>query len=233
MLYIEHYLLETFNKKIMIQAFISFLLLINGTLITKDQTNMFVINTLPFEKAALEPVMSEKTIELHYGRHQKGYIDQLNKLTEGTPFQYLSIEEVVKSSEGPLFNNAAQAWNHSFYFQQFTTPGSSTPSPDFMEVINKRWGSLDLMKQEIINQGIAQFGSGWVWLVVSKNGELVVLKTPNAYTPIVDEMTPIIGFDVWEHAYYLDYYNKRADHLTRIWEIVNWDVIEKRYRDTL
>ncbi|MEG1615524.1 MAG: superoxide dismutase [Bacteroidales bacterium] len=216
----------------MINTILCFLLALNGTLMPRNDSNQFVLEPIPYEMNAFEPVISEKTMNTHHGKHQKGYIDNLNKMKAGTPFDTLNIEEIVMQSKGPLFNNAAQAWNHTFYFQQLTPPGTSKPSPELIKAIEAKWGSVDAMKSEFTKTGASQFGSGWVWLVKDKDGNLEVIKTPNADTPLTMGVTPLLVFDVWEHAYYLDYLNKRTDHLDKMWEVVDWKVVEKRFNES-
>ncbi|MEG1587428.1 MAG: superoxide dismutase [Bacteroidales bacterium] len=209
---------------------VSFLIILFGTAIPQNEAKEFVNPPLPYELNALDPVISEKTLSTHYGKHQQGYINNLNKLKKGTPYDTLQIEEIVMTSDGNLFNNAAQALNHAFYFESLTAPRSQKPSPALIKAIESQFGSLDSLKQEMTKQGASQFGSGWVWLVKNKAGKLEVIKTPNADTPLKKGLTPILVFDVWEHAYYLDYLNKRTDYLDGMWAIVDWDMVEKRFR---
>lgn len=200
----------------------------SGTLMPRNDSNKFVQEPLRYEMNAFEPVVSEQTMNLHSGRHQKGYVDNLNKLKAGTPFDTLNIEEIVLQSSGPLFNNAAQAWNHTFYFQQLVPAGSVKMTPALEEAIIAKWGSVDSMKQEMVKKGSAVFGSGWIWLVRNKAGELELVPTSNAGNPLTEGMTPLMVLDVWEHAYYVDYYNKRTDHLNKIFEIIDWKLVEDR-----
>lgn len=211
-------------------SIVAFLMIAVGTLIPQNEAKEFVNPPLPYEQNALEPVISEKTIATHYGKHQQGYINTLNKLKKGTPFDTLQIEEIVMTSDGALFNNAAQALNHAFYFESLAAPGAKKPSPELIQAIENQFGSLDSMKHEMTKQGAAQFGSGWVWLVKNQAGQLEIVKTPNADTPLKKGLTPLLVFDVWEHAYYLDYLNKRTDYLDGMWAVVDWDVVEKRFQ---
>lgn len=206
----------------------SFLFLIMTVLVPLNKEGNFENPPLPYATDALDPVISQKTIETHYGKHQQGYINTLNKLKKGTPYDTLQLEEIVMISDGPLFNNAAQALNHAFYFESLAVPGSQKPSAALSAAIEKSFGSVDSLKHEMTRQGAAQFGSGWVWLVKNQTGQLEVVRTPNADTPLKKGLTPILVFDVWEHAYYLDYLNKRSDYLDGMWAIVNWDIVEKR-----
>lgn len=184
---------------------------------------------LPYLPDALAPVISQQTVEYHYGKHEKAYIDNLNKLIEGTSFADLSLEEIIKSSDGALFNNAAQAWNHIFYFFQFAPDGQHEPGGNLLAQIEKQFGSFDEFKAKVEQAGTTLFGSGYVWVSTDTDGKLFITQQPNAGNPMTDGLKPILAFDVWEHAYYLDYQNRRADHLHRLWDIVDWSVIENRY----
>lgn len=184
---------------------------------------------LPYLPDALAPVISQQTVEYHYGKHEKAYIDNLNKLIEGTSFADLSLEEIIKSSDGALFNNAAQAWNHIFYFFQFAPDGQHEPGGNLLAQIEKQFGSFDEFKAKVEQAGTTLFGSGYVWVSTDTDGTLFITQQPNAGNPMTDGLKPILAFDVWEHAYYLDYQNRRADHLHRLWDIVDWSVIETRY----
>ena len=206
---------------------------------------MYTLIELPYDQSALEPVISAETIEYHHGRHLQAYVDNLNKLVAGTEFEGKSLEEIVKGSTGGVFNNAGQILNHELYFTQFKTPdqvggdGSpvggdgvpSLPAPTgHLKVqIEKQWGTLDAFKAEFEAKGTTLFGSGWVWLQANDKGELSIAQYANADNPVAHGLKPILTFDVWEHAYYLDYQNRRAAHLSALWQIVNWEVIEKRY----
>lgn len=184
---------------------------------------------LPYSHSDLEPVISAATVDFHYGKHEQAYIDNLNRLVEGTEFADMPLEEVIIKSEGPLFNNASQAWNHIFYFFQFNPAGTKEPSGKLLEKINEQFGSLEEMKKKIGEAGASIFGSGWVWLSSDTNGELYITQGKNAENPLTKGLKPILVFDVWEHAYYLDYQNRRGDYLSRIWDLVDWSVIEQRY----
>ena len=181
---------------------------------------------------ALEPVISAKTLEFHHGKHLRGYVDNLNKLIPGSPFEGLSLEEIVQNADGAIFNNAGQVLNHILYFEQFTAPQpDAAPKGPLAEQIKKQWGSFEAFQKAFVAAGVSLFGSGWVWLSAAQDGSLVITQEPNANNPVSKGLTPLLTFDVWEHAYYLDYQNRRADHLAALWSIVNWDVIEKRYKD--
>ena len=186
---------------------------------------------LPYAQDALAPIISPTTIEFHYGKHEKAYIDTLNTLIEGTDYENMSLEEIILKSDGKLFNNASQAWNHIFYFFQFNPDGFKEPSGKLREQIDKQFGSLDEFKKKFEEAGVGLFGSGYVWLAADSNGELFILQGKNAENPMTQGLKPILAFDVWEHAYYLDYQNLRASYLHKIWDIVDWAIIEMRYEN--
>ena len=191
---------------------------------------MFKLIDLPYK--SLAPVISDETLSFHHGKHLQGYVDNLNKLIAGTEFETMSLEEIVKKSTGAVFNNAGQILNHNLYFTQFTPSHSerseeSEESPLFAQII-KQWGSVDAFKAEFESKGVTLFGSGWVWLQSDASGELSIAQYPGADNPVAHGLKPILTFDVWEHAYYLDYQNRRAAHLSALWDIVNWAVIEDR-----
>lgn len=184
---------------------------------------------LPYAPDALMPVISSSTIEYHYGKHERAYIDNLNKLIEGSPFEEMSLEEIIFKSEGKLFNNASQAWNHIFYFFQFSPDGLKEPSGRLRDAIDNQFGSLDDFKKKFEEAGVTLFGSGWVWLATDSDGKLFIIQGKDAENPLTNDLKPIMTFDVWEHAYYLDYQNLRGEYLHRLWDIIDWDVIEMRY----
>lgn len=193
------------------------------------ETKAFELMKLPFAVDALEPVISKSTIEFHYGKHLAGYVNNLNNLVQGTDFQGLSLEEIVLKSEGGIRNNAGQILNHNLYFEQFGKTAKSAPTGKLAEAIVRDFGSFDAFKDEFQKKGATLFGSGWVWLSSDQNGKLVITQETNASNPIQQGLCPLLTFDVWEHAYYLDYQNRRPDHLAALWQIVDWNVIEKRY----
>ena len=194
---------------------------------------------LPYAIDALEPVISRQTLEFHHGKHLAGYVNNLNGLAsppnpspkgEGSLGELEMLKELVLHSEGAVFNNAGQILNHELYFEQFTgKPGKSTPKGRIIEAIVRDFGSFEAFKEEFQKKGATLFGSGWVWLSADKDGKLVITQETNAANPIQKGLTPLLTFDVWEHAYYLDYQNRRPDHLAALWQIVDWEVIEKRY----
>ena len=192
---------------------------------------MFTLIDLPYAPTALEPVISAQTLSFHHGKHLQAYVDNLNKLLPSSGFEDLPLEEIVKQSSGAIFNNAGQILNHNLYFTQFAAPTAVTPGPTgrLKAQIEKQWGSLDAFKAEIEAKGVGLFGSGWVWLSAQEDGSLVITQEPNAGNPVTKGLKPLLTFDVWEHAYYLDYQNRRAAHLQALWQIVNWAEIEKRY----
>ena len=189
---------------------------------------MFTLITLPFAKEALAPVISTQTLEFHHGKHLQGYVDNLNKLIAGTPFENMPLEEIVKQATGGMFNNAGQILNHNMYFTQFA-PNPAAPAGKVVDQIVKQWGSLDAFKEEFVAKGVSLFGSGWVWLSAQVDGTLVITQEPNAGNPLTKGLKPLLTFDVWEHAYYLDYQNRRTAHLAELWKIVDWKVVESRY----
>ncbi len=184
---------------------------------------------LPYSREALEPAISATTIDYHYGKHEKAYIDNLNRLIKGTEFEDMELEEVIAHAKGPLFNNASQAWNHIFYFFSFSPEGRREPQGDLRKAIDRDFGSFEKFKEAFVDAGVGLFGSGWVWLSRDQQGKLLITQGPNAGNPITEGLTPLLTFDVWEHAYYLDYQNRRADALRQLWDIVDWEVVENRY----
>lgn len=193
---------------------------------------MFNLLDLTYSHDALEPVISAKTLEIHHGRHLQAYVDNLNKLLPGSGLEGQSLEEIVRRSSGAIFNNAGQVLNHNLYFGQFCAPGASEPdmASPLLRQIAAQWGSLDAFKEEFAAKGVSLFGSGWVWLSADKDGSLVITQEAGASNPVVKGLKPVLTFDVWEHAYYLDYQNRRPAHLTALWEILDWKVLEARYK---
>lgn len=186
---------------------------------------------LPYASDALAPVISKETIEFHHGKHLQTYVDNLNKLIAGTEFENMPIEEIIAKSEGGVFNNAGQVLNHNLYFTQFTPQGKAQEKPEgkLLSAIESTWGSFEKFKEDMTNAAITLFGSGWAWLAADKDGRLVITKEPNGSNPCKNGLKPILGFDVWEHSYYLTYQNKRADHIKDLWTIINWEEVAKRY----
>lgn len=194
-------------------------------------TMTYNMPTLPYATNALEPVISQQTIEFHYGKHLQAYVNNLNSLVPGTEFEGKSVEEIVKTApDGAVFNNAGQVLNHELYFTQFAPkPAHSEPVGKLAEAIVKDFGSFDNFKKEFTAASVGLFGSGWAWLSVDKSGKLVITKEANGGNPVRAGLKPLLGFDVWEHSYYLDYQNRRADHINALWSIVDWDVVGSRF----
>lgn len=184
---------------------------------------------LPYADNALEPAISAQTVQFHYGKHEKAYIDNLNRLIKGTEFDDMDLEEVIVHSSGPLFNNAAQAWNHIFYFFSFSPDGGGEPDGELRAAIDRDFGSFENFRQAFVEAGVGLFGSGWVWLSRDTEGKLFITQEKNADNPLVSGLTPLLCFDVWEHAYYLDYQNLRQKALEALWNIVDWDIVESRF----
>lgn len=180
---------------------------------------------LPYAKNALQPHISAETLEFHYGKHHQTYVDNLNKLIPGTEFENLSLEEIVKKSSGGIFNNAAQVWNHTFYWHCLSPNGGGEPTGALAEAINKSFGSFAGFKEKFAQTAITTFGSGWAWLVKKADGSLALVSTSNAATPLTGEDKPLLTCDVWEHAYYVDYRNARAKYVEAFWNLVNWDFV--------
>lgn len=216
----------------MVALWMSLLLFISGIQTTNknnQEVMKFELITLPYAPDALEPVISKETIEFHHGKHLRAYVDNLNKLIEGTKFENADLETIVAEADGAVFNNAGQTLNHNLYFLSFSPDGGGEPTGALAEAINEKWGSFDNFKEEFVKAGTSLFGSGWTWLAKDKDGQLVITKEPNGSNPVAHGMTPILGFDVWEHAYYLDYQNRRPDHLNALWNIIDWEEVGKRY----
>ena len=178
---------------------------------------------LPFERTALEPHISGETIDFHYGKHHKAYVDNLNKMIEGTEFASMDLVEIIRKSQGAMFNNAAQVWNHTFYWNCLAPKGGGEPAGRLAEAINKAFGSFAAFKEQFTNTAITTFGSGWAWLVQRPDGSLGLVSTPNAATPLTGPDKPLLTCDVWEHAYYIDYRNARPKYVEAFWNLVNWD----------
>ena len=184
---------------------------------------------LPFDKNALVPNMSEETLEYHYGKHHQTYVTNLNKLIPGTEFENLSLEEIVKKASGGVFNNAAQIWNHTFFWNSLSPKGGGAPTGALGDAINAKYGSYDKFKEEFTKVATGTFGSGWTWLVKKADGSLDIVSTSNAATPLTTDSKPLLTLDVWEHAYYIDYRNARPKFIEAFWNIVNWDFASKNF----
>lgn len=197
-----------------------------------NQNIMFTLIELPYLPDALEPVISRDTIAFHHGKHLQAYVDNLNKLLPGSEYEGMALEEIIrKAPAGAVFNNAGQILNHEMYFMQFKPASEAVQGPEgaLAAQIEKQWGSVEAFKSEFEAKGVGLFGSGWVWLSADKDGNLVITQEANAANPVQKGLKPLLTFDVWEHAYYLDYQNRRAAHLAALWQIVDWSVIVSRY----
>ena len=185
----------------------------------------FELPPLPYSKDALTPHMSAETLEYHHDKHHKAYVDNLNKAIPGTEFEKMDLETIIKKSSGPIFNNAAQVWNHTFFWNCLAPKAGGDPKGEVADLITKEFGSFAAFKEKFTETAIKQFGSGWAWLVKNKAGKLEILSTPNAGTPMTEGNTALLTCDVWEHAYYIDYRNSRPNFLGAFWSLVNWDFV--------
>ncbi len=185
----------------------------------------FELPALPYAKNALEPHISEETLEYHYGKHHNTYVVNLNNLIAGTDFENQSLEDIIKNSDGGIFNNAAQIWNHTFYWNCLSPNGGGEPTGALADAINAKFGSFEQFKKDFSDACVTNFGSGWTWLVKNGFGKLEIVKTSNAGCPLTDGLTPLLTCDVWEHAYYIDYRNARPSYVEAFWNLVNWDFV--------
>jgi len=184
---------------------------------------------LPYSLDALAPHISKETLEFHYGKHHQTYVTNLNNLIKGTEFENSNLEEIVKKSSGGIFNNAAQIWNHTFYWHSLSPNGGGEPTGALKDAILKKWGSFEEFKKAFTQTCVGTFGSGWGWLVKTPNGDLELVSTSNAATPLTTANTPLLTCDVWEHAYYIDYRNSRPNYMEAFWKLVNWDFAGKNF----
>lgn len=185
---------------------------------------------LPYAMNALAPVISEETLQYHYGKHHKAYVDKLNSLIAGTTMDNQSLEDIILNSQGAIFNNAAQVWNHTFYWHCLSPKKGLHPSPALQKAIEASFGSLEQFQQQFSDTAMNTFGSGWAWLVRDESGSLKLVSTSNAQTPLTDKnLKPLLTVDVWEHAYYIDYRNARANYLSQFWQIINWDFVSQNF----
>ena len=189
----------------------------------------FKLPELPYAKNALEPHISQETLEYHYGKHHQAYVNKLNGLVPGTEFEKMSLEDIIMKSEGGIFNNAAQIWNHTFYWNSMCPKSDSKPKGGLADALHETFGSLDTFKEQFTEAALSQFGSGWAWLVKDKDNKLKVVKTVNANNPMTDGYEPLLTCDVWEHAYYIDTRNDRGKYVSNFWQVVNWDFAEKNF----
>jgi Fe-Mn family superoxide dismutase len=191
----------------------------------KEEAMEHLLPDLPYAKDALDPHISAETIDYHYGKHHKAYVDNLNKLILGTEFENRPLEDIIKSANGGIFNNAAQAWNHTFYWNCLSPKGGGDPAGDLANAITKQFGSFAQFKEKFTNAAVTLFGSGWAWLVKNSDGSLSVEAVSNAGTPLTQGKKALLTCDVWEHAYYIDYRNARAKYVEAFWNLVNWDFV--------
>lgn len=187
----------------------------------------FILPELPYAKNALAPHMSQETLEYHHGKHHNAYVNNLNNLIKGTRHENMTLEEIILSSEGAVFNNAAQIWNHTFFWNSLSPEGGGLPTGLALSLIEEQWGSFEKFKEEFTKSATTNFGAGWTWLVKNKDGKLAIVNTSNAQTPLTSGVTPILTVDVWEHAYYIDYRNERPKFINGFWALVNWDFVNK------
>ncbi|MBQ2429260.1 MAG: superoxide dismutase [Alistipes sp.] len=198
----------------------------------KTATQKFHLQPLPYPYDALEPHISAETLHFHHDKHMAAYVEKLNSLIVDTPFaSATSLEEVVLQSDGAIFNNAAQAWNHKFYFEQFAPKPKHEPEGELAKAIEKKFGSIEKLKEQMERDAVALFGSGWVWLAADKHGELAIISICNAGNPLTEGMYPLLTIDVWEHAYYIDHRNARAAAVKALWNVLCWSKIEQRYSE--
>jgi Fe-Mn family superoxide dismutase len=184
---------------------------------------------LPYAMDALQPHISKETLEFHYGKHHQTYVTNLNNLIKGTEFENSSLEDIVKKSSGGVFNNAAQIWNHTFYWNSLSPKGGGKPAGALAAAIDAKWGSFDAFKEAFTKSAVGNFGSSWTWLVKKADGSLDIVNTSNAATPVTTADKPLMTCDLWEHAYYIDYRNRRPDYLGAFWSLVNWDFAAKNF----
>lgn len=192
-------------------------------------TLTLTIVELPYAYDALEPYISAETLHFHHDKHYAGYVAKLGELVEGTRYATMPLEEIVTSSDGAIFNNAAQAWNHVFFFEQLSPRAKHHPSGALRRAIDDTFGSVDDLKRRMTTAATTLFGSGWVWLAADRDGRLYIISKPNAGTPLTDDLTPLLAIDVWEHAYYIDYRNARKDAVDNLWHVIDWSKIDERY----
>jgi Fe-Mn family superoxide dismutase len=192
-------------------------------------TLLFVLAPLPYDIAALEPYISEQTLHYHHDKHLAGYVNKLNELIVGTPFEGMTLEQIIGQADGPIFNNAAQVWNHESYFNQFSPTPTKEPKGELKRAIEDSFGGVEALKEKLSKESLNLFGSGWVWLAADDNGKLHIISTSNAGTPLTEGLHPLLAIDVWEHAYYIDHRNARADGIKSFWKVLDWDIVSNRY----
>ncbi|HSN50117.1 MAG TPA: superoxide dismutase [Bacteroidales bacterium] len=189
----------------------------------------FELPKLPYKLNALVPYISEETLDFHYGKHHQTYVNNLNGLVPGTEFENASLESIIKKAEGGIYNNAAQVWNHTFYFESFALDGRKIPSGVLADAINSSFGSFDGFKDQFNKAAATLFGAGWAWIVKNDDGSLQIIQESNAGNPLRKGLKPIMTCDVWEHAYYIDYRNRRPEYIKSFWEVLDWELVAKRY----
>ena len=189
----------------------------------------FELPKLPYKLNALVPYISEETLDFHYGKHHQTYVNNLNGLVPGTEYENASLESIIKKAEGGIYNNAAQVWNHTFYFESFSLDGRKIPAGILADAISSSFGSFDSFKDQFNKAAATLFGAGWAWLVKNDDGSLQIVQESNAGNPLRKGLKPIMTCDVWEHAYYIDYRNRRPDYIKSFWEILDWELVAKRY----
>ena len=185
---------------------------------------------LPYDKSALAPFISAETLEFHHGKHHQAYVTNLNNLIPGTLFENLDLKEIVLKSDGAIFNNAAQVWNHTFYWNCMRPQGGGQPTGELLEAIHEAFGSFEAFKEAFSKCAVTTFGSGWAWLVKKADGSLALVSTSNAACPLTEGHTPLLTCDVWEHAYYIDYRNLRPKYVEEFWNLVNWDFVDQQFK---
>lgn len=189
----------------------------------------FAVKELPYDYGSLAPILSEETMRYHHDKHYAGYVARLNELLLDSPLSGLPLEDIILSADGALYNNAAQVWNHELFFEQLAPHPRRDPSAELLEAIDRDFGSLEALQTQMNRAAAGLFGSGWVWLAADRDGHLSILSEPNAGNPIQRGLTPLLGIDVWEHAYYIDYRNRRADAVAALWNVIDWGEVSRRY----
>ncbi|HJC52291.1 MAG TPA: superoxide dismutase [Candidatus Alistipes merdavium] len=209
----------------LIVSFLTFLLMAN------DSTSgaRFTVRELPYAYDALAPQLSEETLRYHHDKHYAGYVAKLNELTLDTPFAQQPLEDIILAADGAVYNNAAQAWNHAFYFEQLSPDPQRMPTGALADAVVRTFGSVDALRERMNREAVGLFGSGWVWLAADRQGGLVIVSGPNAGNPLRQGLVPLLCIDVWEHAYYIDYRNRRADAVAALWDRIDWKTVGERY----
>lgn len=209
----------------LIVSFLTFLLMAN------DSTSgaRFTVRELPYAYDALAPQLSEETLRYHHDKHYAGYVAKLNELILDTPYEGQPLEDIILAADGAVYNNAAQAWNHAFYFEQLSPDPQRVPTGALADAVVRTFGSVDALRERMNREAVGLFGSGWVWLAADRQGGLVIVSGPNAGNPLRQDLVPLLCIDVWEHAYYIDYRNRRADAVAALWDRIDWKTVGERY----